>query len=148
MADDLDLSVDPHKLKDEWVRHVPMVFTWHKRLASAQSDLDVSKSNLDLKQAEVAGEIRDEPADYGIDGRVTNDAIEAALLQQPEIKAAIKAVNDCKAKVNKAQAAVSALVDRKKQLDMLTQLWIRDYYSDTEIPEDLDDDKPKRGKSR
>lgn len=129
MSDKLNLAIDPNRLDNEWINHPSMVHEWAVKAADAQAEYDKSKSILDIVKANLDQEIRENPDDYGLT-KVTEVALESAVIAEPQYAAAVKRVNEARHKLQIFQAACNALEHRKRALSLLVELWIRDYYSD------------------
>lgn len=128
-SNDLRLDIDRFHLEVEWVNQPQQYYVWAKKAADAQLAFDQAKSKLDLVDAEVAKDIRDDPVEYEID-KVTKDTVDAAVAMHPQHQAAVNKVNSTRHDLQVAQAAVNALEHRKRALTILAELWIREYYSD------------------
>lgn len=117
------------KLDVEWVKHCDLVSEWSAKAAKAQYDCDVAKMLLDLAAANLDLNIRNNPNLYGV-AKVTENAISNAILLQPEYASALGKHTDAKSRLNEAMSAMSELDHRKRAMTKLTDLWIRDYYSE------------------
>jgi hypothetical protein len=133
VSETLDLSIDKNNLDAEWVEQPTLYFHWAKNASDAQHSLDKEKAKFDLIKAELEQSIRAQPNDYGLE-KVTESAISATVLVQPEYKAGLSRVNDARHDLAVAQAAVNALEHRKRSLSMLVELWIREYYTADSSP--------------
>lgn len=146
---ELDVSIDPENLANEWKGQPYLFWEWAARATKAQDLVDRAKSDLDLMAAELEHSIRSEPGAYGLE-KSTEAAIKAAVLRQPEYKKKQEALHSAKYEHNLSRAAVDALEHRKRALSMLVELWIRDYYADPNRVKDIDESVKKeiRGRGR
>lgn len=129
---ELKLGIDRNRLDDEWVDHPAMYHYWACHAAEAQIRYDETKSKLDLIKAELDDDIRTDPQAYGVK-KVTEKAIENAILIQPSYKSVLKKMHQARHDLEIARANLNSLEHKKRALSLLTELWIRDYYSDPAI---------------
>lgn len=130
---ELRLSIDPLKLADEWLIQPDMRRLWGEKLADAQLVLDDAKSALAVRQAETDREIRESPADYGID-KLSEARISSAVTADPFVQKAVEKMNKARHAVNVVQAAVDGLEHRKRALTLLCELHGQDYYATPKMP--------------
>lgn len=128
LSDDF-LRVDKYHLDEEWERQPRLYFQWARKAADARAAVAEAKAALEVAEAEVYRAVRAAPVHYGIDGRVTEDQIKAAVVLQPKYQRALKALNDAKHAVDILDAAVSALDHKKRSLEGEVQLFLASYYA-------------------
>lgn len=129
---ELNLDIDRLRLDDEWVKHPKEYHVWADHAASCQFNYDRAKSELELTKAEIDRDVRQDPSNYGL-AKISEVAITNTIILQSEYQAATKTVNSTRHELECARAAVSALEQRKRQLTVLVELFIRDYYSEATI---------------
>ncbi len=129
----LDLEVDRLRLDDEWVKHPKQYYVWAEKAADAQYVYDQAKAELELTKAELDQEIRNNPGTYGLPEKVTEVRLANTIILQNEYQVVLKHLNTKKHELDIAHAAVNTLEQRKRQLTVLVELWIRDYYSEATI---------------
>ena len=129
MEDKLNLEIDPERLADEWKEQPTLFLRWASKVADAQSEYDEAKAALELERAEVDRDIRDDPKSFGLD-KITETAIAGVIATQKSYQLSNKRVIQARHALDVAKAAVTAIEHRKKALEMLVELWIRDYYAD------------------
>ena len=133
-ADDLKLDIDLFKLEDEWRMQPKMYFIWAEKVAEAQAEYDRAKSQLELTRAELDQQIRLKPDEFiESDGKLTEKMIESCIITQQDYKSAIRDVIEAKNVLDHRKAAVDALEHKKRSLQMLVELWIRNYYSEPKV---------------
>ncbi len=132
-SEELDLEVDRLRLDDEWVKHPKQYYVWAKKSADAQYVYDQAKAELELTKAELDQEIRNNPGTYGLPEKVTELKVANTIILQNEYQVALKYLNTKRHELDIAHAAVNTLEQRKRQLTVLVELWIRDYYSEATI---------------
>ena len=136
----LNLDIDPMKLDQEWVNHPKQYHVWAKKLADAQFEFDKSKSKLELIKADLDGDIREQPESYGL-SKITENVVANTIISQLEHKTATREVNEARHELEIFKAAVTALEHKKRQLTVLAELWIRDYYSSPTVHGSTDEGK-------
>lgn len=129
----LRLEIDPLRLDDELINQPRQRGQFGELHADAVKDLDDARSALAVAEAEADRDIRENPADYGID-KLSEARISAAVTLHPAVKVASKKVNEAKHKVNILEAAVSGLEHRKRALSDLVTLHGQDYFAAPKMP--------------
>lgn len=147
---ELRVEIDQNQLDVEWLNQPVQFHFWAVELANARLEMDTAKSALEVAKAEVEREIREVPLEYDI-GKVTESAIAAATLLQPEYKKAVEVLNTAKHRVAIVQAAVDALDQRKKALENLVTLHCSGYFAEPrvagEAKEEMEDVVKRRVRS-
>lgn len=123
------MQIDQYHLDREWRDHPQQFYNWAMAAARAEAAYEQAKTSLDIVWAEVDADVRSSPDDYGIQ-KVTEVAIDAAIKTHGGYTTAKKRMLEAKNKMNEAEVVVKALEHRRKALDALTQLYVRDYYSE------------------
>lgn len=133
--DDSDfLKIDENALDKEWMLQADLRFEWGVKLADAKKELDDAEAFFALTKAELDGNIREDPAAYGVKcsdrtGAPTEPTVAAAILMQKDYKSAQSDVHDARHKVNHTQAAVIAIDHRKAALENLVELFGLQYFA-------------------
>jgi len=107
-------------------------------LVEAKEALDVMEAKLGVVGAELSILIRSKPRKYGLKS-VTEPGIKSAVLLQPEHKKAQWKVIRAKRKVGILQARVTALDNKKKSLEKLTDLYGQGYWSKPKIKKETEE---------
>ena len=153
-----NLAIDKYRLDEEWVRQPGEYLRWSMKAADAQKAYDLSKAELDAAVADLNKEIRDRPEDYGLE-KITDKAIENTIPACPEYKLATRKVAEARYALEVAKGVVTAFEHRKRSLTFLSELLIRDYYSqsigrstpprmDKAPADELDDDQKRELRTR
>ncbi len=121
-------DIDEFALDKEWSRQTRIYMTYALQLAEAKKELLDAKAALDLIKAELDLRIRECPENYGLK-KVTEPAIENAIILRKDYKLALKAMHHAKHKVDTFQAVVDGMEHRKKALENLVVLEGRNYFS-------------------
>lgn len=129
----LRLDIDPLRLDEEWLGQPQQRQIFGELLADAQLELDNAKASLSVAEAEADRDIRECPADYGID-KLSEARVSATVTLHPSVKVAVKKLNEARHKVNVLQAAVDGLEHRKRALTQLVELHGQDYFATPKMP--------------
>lgn len=128
----LNLEVDRLKLDEEWAKHPQEYHLYAEAFADYQFAYDIAKSKLELVQAEIDRDVRANPTDFQI-AKITESLVKSTIIVQPEYQSAVKKLNIAKHELESARANVNSLDQRKRQLTLLVELWIKDYYSEITV---------------
>lgn len=127
-TEEVSFVVDKERLDEEWVGQADFYHFWALELANARLELEQEKARFDLTRAELDRDIRSDPEDFDVE-KITEKAIENAILLQPQYQKALRKVTAAKHKVDVTQAAVGALDHKKKALENLVYLHGQNYFS-------------------
>ena len=122
------LEIDQNALDREWVRQPTLYFKYALKLAEAKKSVQESAAALDLARAEVSRNIRAVPQDFGLE-KVTEKAVEAAILEADAYLVAQEDLNHAKHEVDVLVAVVNALEHKKRSLEGLVSLHGQNYFS-------------------
>lgn len=128
LDDNLVFGIDKYRLDDEWINQPKRYFKWALQLEEARDDFETVKAEFDVAKSEVDLAIRTNPNDYDLP-KVTDKAIAAVMIVQPEYKEAQQAVFTARHRVGVLQAAVTSLDHRKKALEKLVDLHGQKYFA-------------------
>ena len=126
------LAVEPrinkYKLDDESVKQVSLCLYWNDEYASARTEADKLKVELDRAEADAELKLRREPPQ---DVKLTEGTVKALVAESPKARKTQDQLLGAKARVYSLEAATKAIDHRKSQLDNLVQLYVKGYYSGT-----------------
>jgi hypothetical protein len=144
-----DVSIDPQALDVEWVGQAALFMRYSEKLARARDAFDRAKELLDVTRAELAMDIRKNPAAYGIEKTTEgalNEVITATLGigktstirgTQSVYQEANDAYIEIKLQVELLTAVVKAMDQRKAALENLVRLHGQNYFAGPKEPRDL-----------
>jgi len=142
--DDGNLNKECHKLPRDYVRAA-------YRSAEAKKDVAEAKSELAVIEADMAKDIRAEPATYGIE-KITESAINSAVITSRDYIKAKQVLQDAEYEADLAQAVVWALEHKKRALTLLVDLYGMAYFSKPKVSQQgkevLDQMESRRPRSR
>lgn len=123
-----DLKIDPTRLDEECTRQ-PEKFEVVGRLATMAKALSrKAKDELDFIEASVKSKVRKEPENFGLTGKITNDAVNETVAIQDEVREAkINYINISKI-ADGFSILVSGMEQRKAMLRDLVSLYVHKYY--------------------
>lgn len=131
-----DISIDEQALDVEWLRQAAIMFRYAKHAADTKKEVDEAKERLDVGKAQLEMSIRSEPEKYGI-SKVTESAIQSALLLQAEYQRLTQNYIDAKYENDVAAAVVRAVDQKKTALENLVKLLGVSYFAGPKAPRDL-----------
>lgn len=132
-----DIKIDPDQLDIEWLEQPSLFMKYSHHLAMVRKTLDESKQTLDIARAETDKKIRDNPAKYLSDGKVTETAVSNAVLKHPMYQEAYSNYLEAKYEADMAQGAVNAFDHRKTALENLVRLFGQQYFAGPKLPRNL-----------
>ena len=145
-------AVDKNRLDEEWVRHIPLYHSHADQLADAREALERAKAAEEVSDddrkyiaAQLDLAVRKDPMAYGLecaDGKKpTEGAIGNAVTVSKRYRKAQQACYDARDVVIKAkhktdllESAVKTLDHRKKAIEDLVTLRLKDYFSEPRLP--------------
>lgn len=129
IREDLDLSIDENNLVEEWQKQPSLMLEYSILLADAEQTFDEAKAALTVGTAQIASDIRTNPADFGL-SKITEAAVNSTVPQQKQHQILVKETDDARHAVRIYKAAVEALSHRKSALNGMTELFTRQWFSD------------------
>jgi len=125
---EFDITIDPYRLDEEWVRQPELYHEYAEKVADARQAYDDAKNEVEVLRAELYRQVTAAPETFGL-AKTTEKALENAILAHPNYKKAVEVQLDAKHELAVLEAALSALDHRKKALEKLVELHVADYYS-------------------
>ena len=129
---ELVVEIDENNLDKECIRLPVDYHRFAYIAAEAKRDVQEAKAALDVVQAEVSKDIRNDPESYGLE-KVTETALQSAVILQAEYQRAQKRLFKCQHKSELCNAAVWALEHKKRSLTLLVDLHGMGYFSDVKM---------------
>lgn len=129
-AMELGLQIDEYELNEAGKVQVDFFYRVSKRLALEISRRDSSKQNIKTVEAQVDAEIRRERAKNG--EKVTEKEVESLKLVNPDYLDAMDEHLEHSRQVNLLSALKEAFQQRSYVLKDMVQLYIANYYSNSE----------------
>ena len=131
-----DIKIDPSQLDVEAVNQADLFFKWAERSVEAKEHLDRMKFKLEVYEAKLVIEVRDDPGKYRIE-KATIDSVAAAVKKSPKYVEARNYVIEA-AKVHALLSnAVMAMEQRKRMLEVLITLHGQSYFAGPSTPRNL-----------
>ncbi len=129
------ITIDKHRLDEEWERQPTLVRRWYEKLADARLAWADAKAALDVVKAETAHRIREDPDQFGL-SKTTVDAIKDAITTHPKVINAVNKLNLLAHKVDMIEAVCKALEHKKKGLESEVTLFLNNYFAEPRQPKD------------
>jgi len=121
-------SIDVCDLANECARQ-PHIFALACRIyVDARDQLRRDEAQLHLIRAEIASAIRSNPEQFGIGGKLTVDAVNCALDQHEDVKAASEIVRVSQKQVDAARVLVDIFDQKRSMLNNEVALFSAQYY--------------------
>lgn len=124
-----DFEIDEYSLEKEWIRQPILFMEYAAEANKAQAERDRLKAQLDLVQASMDLEVRNDPELYGIT-KVTETVVANVVIRTAKYQKAQKAYFDAREKHGVLDKAITALEHKKKALESLVSLFAMNYYSE------------------
>lgn len=121
-----DISINRYRLDEESEKQPSIYGRYAELLADAKADKDSAENALKLKMAEIEISLRADPSP---EVKITENSIKALIVKNEKVVKKKERLLRKEAVIYKLEAAVRALDHRKSELNNLTQLWIKGYYS-------------------
>jgi hypothetical protein len=126
------VQIDEHNLDRECIRLPGDYLKYAWQAAEAKRDVDEAKAALEVIDADLAKQIRDTPARFGLE-KVTESAISGTILLAPAHKQALQILQDARHDYEMTNAVVWALDHKKRSLTLLVDLHGMGYFSDVKM---------------
>lgn len=125
-------DIDPYKLDKEWEEQPKLFRKYSVKLAEARYRVEVLKGQLEFVVAELERDVRRHPDRFRIK-RISEKAINSAVILQDEYQYQLAALNKAKFKMEKLAATVKALEQRKYALQDYVELRRQDWFADPKM---------------
>ena len=134
-----DLRIDRHTLDEEWMRQPGLFAKYSEEYAESIFLRDKAKDQMELINAEIDSDVRADPVEFGMEGKVTDKAIASAVSQAEEVIQAkgdyLEACKDC----NVLLGAKISFEHKKSALDALVKLYLSGYWGEVKVPVEAKD---------
>ena len=138
-----DISIDEQALDVEWLDHPRRMMKYCEMAATTRRQMDLAKEELDAISARVGRSIRSDPEKYDLP-KVTESALQSAILLDEEYQEASRAYIDAKYENDVAFSAVRAFEHRKSALENLVRLHGQSYFAGPTVPRNLAEERKMR----
>lgn len=132
-VEDLDLTVDPAALPEEWLGQPELMLRWTSKHAQALLEVDRAKAGLDVAKAMADREIRENPEKHGLT-KVTEAVVANAVILHPAVQAAVQVLGEARYAANLLQGAVHSIEDRRRALQSMVELGSREWFAGGDTP--------------
>lgn len=142
MAKDTTIvQIDPNNLDKEVIRLPGDYLKYCFAAVDARAELDEAKAELDVVEADILSDVRENPHKYGLEisertKAPTDKACAAQVAIDERYKKAITRVNELKYEAEVAQAIVNAFEVKKKSIENLISLHSMGYFSEIKMNKD------------
>jgi len=144
-----DKKIDIYNLHRENQINPSLIEKYGKKWAKARRKKKAADKNMKVVYAQKEKEVRSNPEEYDIEGKVTEAAIKTAVSLSTEYEKAYKEYLDACEQEDLMDVGRDTVGDRRAALGEETKLFLAGYYSDPIIPKEfgekqIDKDKGKR----
>jgi len=131
-----DRTIDPSRLDVEAVQQADIFFDWAEQAAAARAKMERRKFELDVLEAQLNLECREEPEKFGLP-RVTEAAVTMAVKACDRYINAYDALLRARANSALFDKAVEAMEQKKRMIEVLITLHGQQYFAGPSTPRDL-----------
>lgn len=124
-----EFDIDLRRLHEEWRGQAQRVYNAAAHAAAVEKTYAEAKAALKRKAAQLGQDFRKNPDVYGL-SKTTDAVISDAVISDPEYRNAEQKMIDAKYALDMAYATSDALEHRKKSLEKIVDLWLREYFSE------------------
>ena len=142
-----DLRIDETALDVECLEQPGLMFTYGRTAAEARFELDNAKENVDVSEALVDGEVRENPGKFGL-SKITESAIKSVIMAEQRCVEARSVYRAAKLESDLTTRATIAMDARKKMLELLVQLHGQSYFAGPKVPRDILKEAKRRYEDR
>lgn len=128
------VTINPLELDKECVRLPSDYLSIALEAADLRKRLDEFKAEQEVLEADLAKDIRTNPANYGLE-KVTEGAISACITSNSKVQAITERTARAKHRLDIAQAVISALEAKKRTLTLLVELHGMSYFAGPNLSE-------------
>jgi tetrahydromethanopterin S-methyltransferase subunit G len=122
------MPVDRSDLETECERQASFHEEVGDMYALSRAEVRSAEKRLKEVKAELSGKVRANPSVYGFE-KITEAAVESAILLQPEYKTALELMNRWEAISDRLQNLVASVYQRKSMISDLVSLYCSNYYA-------------------
>jgi hypothetical protein len=131
-----EMYIDENALDVELLEQPQLVVRYSTQLAEAKAEQALAKEAIDYEKAQIDFAVREDPDKFGI-GKITENAINNAILIEDSYRKLLTKYNEATRHVNILQGVVYAINDRKSSLENLVKLHGQQYFAGPSVPHNL-----------
>lgn len=143
-----DIRIDENSLDLEWLDQPALMMKYARYEAEMERAKDEAKERLDLLEADLDRQVREDPELFGVKVKVTETVFKNTVHAQEEYMEEYKRYLDAIYNYNIAKAATRAVQQRKDALENLVKLHGQQYFAGPKVPHDLTDMRQAKEKTR
>lgn len=135
--DDFDyFKIDPYDLQKEWLTQVKIFRKHGHMLADAKEDLERAEAKKKVVWAELDRDVRANPANYLLTGKITEAVVENTIILQPSYQKAVESYIAAKHRVDISQVDVETLRQKKDALEAAVKMLLSEFWSEPRVKGD------------
>lgn len=136
-------DIDLNRLEWEWARQPGLYHDAAMKAADKRRDQSRAEAELELTEAEVDREVRQNPAVFGLE-KLTEPAIKLAIVASKRYKRAQQDAIEAKHDLDVAEVAVKTLDHKKYALQDEVRLRLSNYFSEPMVKSDEGGDRMEK----
>lgn len=140
--DEHEFEPDLDDLVGECARQADLYFWAAEDLTEAKFERDVAERRLEVRKAQVAHEVRENPGNFGLADKPTVDAVKEAVTRSVEKEA--QALISAEREVGHRANRVKALEHKKSELGDLVSLKLGGLHAAPKVRKDVEDEVDRR----
>lgn len=132
-----DLFIDESSLDVEWLNQPTLMMRYSRELAKAEKEVARLKEKRQVIYATTEKDVRNNPSDYKISGKITEEVVKNTVLSSDEYQEITEELIDAQYESSMVKGAVEAVKQRKDALQDLVRLHGQQYFAGPSVPRDL-----------
>lgn len=128
-----DTSIDINRLDTDWVAQTDMARDYGDQHAMQRKVVAGQRNAVKVLRAQLKLAAYSDPASCGL-SKATQETVEAYVESHPDVVAADQAILDAQYDLDMLESAREAIVDRRKGLENLVELWGMSYFATPRAP--------------
>lgn len=133
-----DLFIDESALDVECLNQPLLMRRYTKELSIAEKEVARLKEQIDVEQAKLDRDIRNDPKKYNLgDFKITEAVVEGVIKTDKRMQEFRSQLIDALYEVNMLKGAVDSVRQRKDMLQELVKLHGQNYFAGPSVPRDL-----------
>jgi len=131
-----DKVIDPSRLDYECVRQPEVFFKYAQKAIKAAENADKAKLRMDVIKGTLEIDCRQHPDKYGL-VKSTDNGVNSAVTIHPKYQKALSEYLEARRELKLMDAAVNAMEQKKRMLEVLVTLHGQQYFAGASVPRDL-----------
>ena len=131
-------EIDHNALDVEWIEHPGIFMEVSMELVEEKKKLKKLQMRADMREADAAKEIKEDPEKFGLKAKPTIPDVKGAVDTHEDVLSSRKKIIEQEYEVAMLSACVGALDHKKRALESLVTLHGQQYFASSKEPRNLD----------